>query len=86
MEINPVGYLGSMGHHAICVVVLYLIGKLVYTIMSIIMACKRGVTWAMAIRLNTFLLTEFRNNLIQTLNEQERGAMVGPPHGFELEE
>ena len=36
--------------------------------------------------INTFLLAEFRNNLIQTLNETERGVAVAPTHGIELEE
>ena len=83
LEILPVGYLGNMGHYASCDIVLCLIGKLVYMVMSKIMICKRGVTWPKAIRLNMLLLTEFRNNLIQALNEQERGTMVEPPNGIE---
>ena len=31
-------------------------------------------------------MTEFRNNLIQTLNEPERGPIVGQPQEIELEE
>jgi len=54
--------------------------------MNISMTRKKGTSWNTALRLNTFLLTEFRNNLIQTLNEQERGTMVVPPHGIEFEE
>ena len=55
-------------------------------IMNISMTRKKGTSWTTALRLNTLLLTEFRNNLIQTLNEQERGTMVVPPHGIELKE
>ena len=46
---------------------------------------RKGTSWATALRLNTFFLTEFRNNLVQTLNETERRAAVAPTHGIELE-
>ena len=66
--------------------VLYLIGKLIYTLVSVVVTRRKGTSWATALWLNTFLLTDFRNNLIQTLNETERRAAVAPTHGIELEE
>ena len=74
--------LDTWGHYASGVVVLYLIGKLIYMIISVIMTRRKGTSRIMAKRLNTFLLTEFRSNLIQTLNKTERRATVGPPHGI----
>jgi len=55
---------------------------------SVVVTCRKGTSWATALRLNIFLLTEFRNNLIQTLNETERRVAVTPTptHGVELEE
>ena len=67
--------------------VLYLIGKLIYTLVSVVVTRRKGTSCATALRLNTFLLTEFLNNLIQTLNEtKKRRAAVAPTHGIELEE
>jgi len=54
--------------------------------MSVVVTRRKGTSWATALRLNTFLLTEFRNNLIQTLNETERGVAAAPTHSIELEE
>ena len=54
--------------------------------MSVVVTRRKGTSWATALRLNTFLLTEFRNNLIQTLNETKRRDAVAPTHGIELEE
>ena len=61
-------------------------GKFVYILVSVVVTHRKGTSWVTAIRLNTFLLTEFRNNLVQTLNEPERRATVASPHGIELEE
>ena len=77
--------LDTWGHYASCLVILYLIGKLIYTLVSVIVTRRKGTSWATALRLNTFFLTEFRNNLVQTLNETERRAAVAPTHGIELE-
>ena len=66
--------------------ILYLTGKLIYTLVSVVVTRRKGTSWATALRLNTFLLTEFRNNLIQTLNETERRATAAPTPGIELEE
>ena len=78
--------LDNWGHYASCLVILYLIGKLIYTLVSVVVTRRKGTSWATALRLNIFLLTEFRNNLIQTLNETERGVAVAPTHCVELEE
>ena len=78
--------LDTCGHYASCLVILYLIGKLIYTLVSVVATCRKGTSWATALRLNIFLLTEFWNNLIQTLNETERGVAAAPTHGIELEE
>ena len=78
--------LDTWGHYASCLVVLYLLGKLMYTLVSVVVTHRKGTSWATALKLNTFLLTEFGNNLVQTLNETERRTAVAPPHGIELEE
>jgi len=78
--------LDTWGHYASCLVILYLIGKLIYTLVSVVVTRVKGTSWATALRLDIFLLSEFRNNLIQTLNETERGVAAAPTHGIELEE
>ena len=78
--------LDTWGHYASCLVILYLIGKLIYTLVSVVVTRRKGTSWATALRLNIFLLAEFLNNLIQTLNETERGVAAAPTHGIELEE
>ena len=78
--------LDTWGHYASCLVILYLIGKLISTLISVVMTRRKGTSWATALRLNVFLLTEFRNNLLQTLNETGRGAAAAPQPGIELEE
>ena len=78
--------LDTWGHYASCLVILYLTGKLIYTLVSVVVTRRKGTSWATALRLNTFLLAEFRNNLIQTLHETERGVAAAPTHGIELEE
>ena len=78
--------LDTWGHYASCLIILYLMGKLIYILVSVVATCRKGTSWVTAIRLNTFLLTEFRNNLVQTLNEPERRAAAASPHGIELEE
>ena len=54
--------------------------------MSVVVTRRKGTSWATALRLNIFLLTEFRNNLIQTLNETEWRVAAAPTPGVELEE
>ena len=76
----------AWGRYASCVVVTHLIGKLAYVAMSIIMTYRRGVDWITAIKLNTSLMTEFKNNLIHTLQEPEVNPLTMPPPGIELEE
>ena len=66
--------------------IIYLAGKSLYVIISIFLTQRKGVSWAEAIKLNTFLLTEFRNNLIKTLNEQERGQNIRSHPEIELDE
>jgi hypothetical protein len=78
--------LDTWGHYASCLVILYLIGKLISTLINVVMTRRKGTSWATALRLNVFLLTEFRNNLLQTLNETGRGAAAAPQPGIELEE
>lgn len=78
--------LGAWGGYASCIMIIYLAGKSLYVIISIFLTQRKGVSWAEAIKLNTFLLTEFRNNLIQTLNEQERGQNIRSHPGIELDE
>lgn len=87
LEILYDGYLRSMG--TLCQLYCDALldgGACLYLVMCIIMTLKKGVTWITAFKLNTFLMTEFRNNLIQTLNEPERGPIVGQPQEIELEE
>ena len=78
--------LDTWGHYASCLVIPYLMGKLLYTLVSVVVTRRKGASWATALRLNIFLLSEFRNNLVQTLNETERRVAVAPPQGVELEE
>ena len=78
--------MGGSRHYASCIVILYLLGTHIYILVSGVVTRRKGTSWVTAIRLSTFLLTEFRNNLVQTLNEPERRATVVSPHGIELEE
>ena len=78
--------LDTWGHYASFIVILYLMGKIIYVLVSIVVTRKRGTSWVTAIRLNTSLLAEFRNNLIQTLKEPERRNDMTSPPGIELEE
>ena len=78
--------LDTWGHYASFIVILYLMGKLIYVLVSIVVTRKKGTSWVTAIRLNTSLLAEFRNNLIRTLNEPERRNDMNSPPGVELEE
>jgi hypothetical protein len=57
----------TYGNYASIIVLIYLIWKLMYTIINTIRTRRKGVTWATAIRLNTLLLSEFREHLIQDL-------------------
>jgi hypothetical protein len=50
----------TWGHYASCLVILYLIGKLISTLISVVVTHRKGTSWATALRLNVFLLTEFR--------------------------
>ena len=52
--------LDTWGHYASCLVILYLIGKLISTLISVVVTHRKGTSWATALRLNVFLLTEFR--------------------------
>jgi hypothetical protein len=54
--------------------------------MSIVITRRRGVDWITAIKLNTFLMTELRNNLIHNLQEPEVNPLAVHPPGIELEE
>ena len=76
----------AWGRYASCVVVIYLIGKLTYVTMGIVMTRRRGVDWITAVKLNMFLMTEFRNNLIHNLQEPEVNLPTMHPPGIELEE
>ena len=78
--------LDTWGPYASCTVILYLMEKLIYILVNVVVTRRKGTSWVTAVRLNTFLLIKFRINLVQTLNEPERIAAVAPPHGIELEE
>ncbi len=59
--------LTTYGNYASIIVLIYLTWKLILTIIGTIRTRRKGVTWKTAIRLNTLLLTEFRNHLIQDI-------------------
>ena len=56
--------LDTWGHYASFIVILYLMGKLIYVLVSIVVTRKMGTSWVTAVRLKKSLLAEFRNNLI----------------------
>ena len=78
--------LDTWGHYDSFIVILYLMGKLIYVLVSIVVTHKKGTLWVTAKRLNRSLLAEFRNNLIRTLNEPERRNDMVSSTGIELEE
>lgn len=59
--------LTTYGNYASIIVLIYLTWKLIFTIINTIRTRKRGMTWATSIRLNTLLLSEFREQLIQDI-------------------
>ena len=74
----------TYGSYASCFMVLYLLAKLICVIISIILTRKKGVTWGTAFRLNTLLLNEFRNNLIQNMPRQSEDSMHTRTQNLEL--
>ena len=73
------------GNYASCFILIYLIVKFICVIINIILTRKKGVTWGTALRLNTLLLSEFRNNLIQNMPRQERDLIHPRSQNIELE-
>lgn len=59
--------LTTYGNYASIVVLLHMIWKLVFTIINTIRTRRRGMSWTTSIRLNTFLMSEFREHLIQDI-------------------
>ena len=73
------------GSYASCFIILYLIVKFICMVANIILTRRKGVTWYTALRLNTLLLSEFRNNLIQNMPRQESDSVYPRSQNMELE-